>query len=472
MIMAKKTEKDATLTQEQGVVYLSSLGGVYQPSTIDGIRIAKIRRNIYWADTINKLEQLIFQVKPAIKVLNPEEQKDERTTKLEKSFRKMLKAPDVQFWGKIPVSWKDAAEWGGSVFNPVWKNEGNEYVLKKLRHLQSESFILQPYSRPIVYSDVLKGIVPGPDDTIEFYQTINAIDASVLSPSAIKNLQTKLENIFFVKQPTSEGVAGTPLLLPMVPIISMLDFTWQAQIQKVNRIGAPILFLKITNPQGDDIAYGQKFLQNWGKNTSYQLRPNFELIIPDLKDNSSALDTIDALAKLCIRFQTPASMISKDGTLIGGSSKPELEMVYNYVRTQHEWLSDAWDPLLQVKLDAEGYEGYTVSLDWPTPSIDKSDLYISLIEKGFNTRTLSLNERRNLAKMAGAKVEELDDAGRLALEEEYAKVPAATPNPDFQKAATLAKIASANQLDPFAVIPKKAQQKFYQATLGIECGEE
>lgn len=470
--MAAKKQDSTTLQQEQGVVYLSSLGSVYHSSTVDGLRIAKIRNNIYWADTVNKLEQLIFQVKPAIKVLNPEEKKDDRTTKLEKSYRKMLKAPDVQFWGKIPMSWKDTAEWGGSVFNPVWKNEGNEYVLKKLRHLQSESFIIQPYARPVIYSNILKGIVPGPDDTLEFYQTINAIDAAVLSPSSIQNLQTKLENIFFVKQPTSEGVSGTPLLLPMVPVISMLDFSWQAQIQKVNRIGAPLLFLEISNAQGDDIAYGNKFLANWGKNTSYPIRSNFKLIIPDLKDNSSALDTIDALAKLTMRFQTPASMISKDGSLIGGSSKPELEMVYNYIKRQHEWLTDAWEPLLQVKLDADGYEGYTVSIDFASPSLDKSELYINLIKTGFETRTITLNERRGLAKQAGANIEELDDAGKLALEEEYAKVPAATPNPAFQKAAIMAKIASANQLDPYTAFTKKEQRQFYQATLGIECGEE
>jgi len=468
--MAAKKQDTTTLTQEQGVVYLSSLGSVYQSSTVDGLRIAKIRKNIYWADTVYKLEQLIFQVKPTIRVMNPEEKTDERTTKLEKSFRKMLKAPEVQFFGKIPISWKDTAEWGGSVFNPVWKNEGNEYVLKKLRHLQSESFIIQPYARPVNYSNVLKGIVPGPDDTIEFYQTINAIDAAVLSPSAIQNLQSKLENVFFVKMPTSEGVAGQPLLEPMVPVISMLDFSWQAQIQKVNRIGAPILFLKISNPQGDDIAYGNKFLANWGKNTSYPIRPNFELIIPDLKDNSSALDTIDALAKLSMRFQTPASMISKDGSLIGGSSKPELEMVYNYIRTQHEWLTDAWEPLLQIKLDADGYEGYTVSLDYPSLSVDKSDLYINLIKTGFDTRTLMLNERRDLAKMAGAKIEQLDDTGKLALEEEYAKVPAANPTPALQKAEALAKFI--HPIDPYGIVNKKGQKSFVQSTLGIECGEE
>ncbi len=468
--MAKKQAKQDTVTlqQEQGVVYLSSLGGVYQPSTVDGLRVAKIRKNIYWRDTVNKLEQLIFQGKPAINVLNPDEQKDPRTSKLEKSYRKMLKAPDVQFNAKVKISWVDSAEWGGSPYNPVWKNEGNEYILKKLRHLQCESFIVQPYARPIQYSNILKGIVPGPDDTLEFYQTLNAIDASVLSPSAIKNLQTKLENIFFVKHPTSEGPAGTPLLEPMIPIISMLDFSWQAQIQKVNRIGAPILFLKITNPQGDDIDYGNKFLANWGKNTSYPIRPNFELIIPDLKDNSSALETIEALAKLAMRFQTPASMISKDGTLIGGSAKPELEMVYNYIRTQHEWLTEAWEPLLQVKLDAEGYDGYTVHVDYPTPSIDKSDLYINLIKTGFETRTITLNERRNLAKKAGAEIEQLDDAGRLALEKEYEKIPGPMINPALQKAETMAKVIASTPADSTRFVKKEVVQKFFQKTLDLD----
>ncbi len=475
--MAKKQGKQDTVTiqQEQGVVYLSSLGGIYQPSTTDGLRVAKIRKNIYWRDTVNKLEQLIFQGKPAIFVLNPDEQKDPRTTKLEKSYRKMLKAPDVMFYGKVQISWVDSAEWGGSVYNPVWKNEGNEYILRKLRHLQSESFIIQPYSRPIQYSNILKGIVPGPDDTLEFYQTLNAIDASVLSPSAIKNLQAKLENIYFVKHPTSEGPAGTPLLEPMIPIVSMLDFSWQAQIQKVNRIGAPLLFLKITNPQGDDIAYGNKFLANWGKNTSYPIRPNFELIIPDLKDNSSALETIDALARLAMRFQTPASMISKDGTLIGGSAQPELEMVYNYIRTQHEWLTDAWEPLLQIKLDAEGYEGYTVHLNFPTPSVDKSTLYLNLIKTGFETRTLPLAQRLRLAGKIDSEIVVPDAAGLAEIEEEFARTPSTSPSPAMQKVDGIIRAVEANKLDPSYLLSKegvKKARKLVQATLGIEEGME
>jgi len=262
---------------------------------------------------------------------------------------------------------------------------------------------------------------------------------------------------------------------PMIPIISMLDFSWQAQIQKVNRIGAPILFLKITNPQGDDIAYGNKFLANWGKNTSYPIRPNFELIIPDLKDNASAIETIDALTKLAMRFQTPASMISKDGTLIGGSSKPELEMVYNYIRTQHEWLTEAWEPLLQIKLDADGYDGYTVHLEYPTPSVDKSDLYINLMKTGFETRTLPLAQRLRLASKIDSDIVVPDAAGIAEIESEFARMPSAAPTLAMQKIDAIARVVDANKLDPSYLLGKegvKKARKLVQATLGLEEGTE
>jgi hypothetical protein len=332
--------------------------------------------------------------------------------------------------------WEQGGETGPNI---IWVDEydlegivnalaGAEYKLLKLRHLPAESFGTQPYGRPFLYSDILQGVVISPyDGTVEYFQTLympqnNAPPGPVVSTQF---LQTKLTNIVTIKDPSWPDLAGRPVMMPIFPLLAMLDFGWQAQIQKMNRVGGGgILFLKIINPQGNDIEYGQLLLQNWGKNSAFQLRQNFELVEPKLNDNATAIDTIEALDKLIVAYFNPANQIQRSQTApLSGSSGSEKEMIDDYIHNIHQWLSDQWSHIMQEYLDVNGYEGYTVTIVLPDPSIDRSQIDLQQATEGAKDGALMTNEIRVLLGM-----DELDEAGLAALRVDVkARQPVAPP---------------------------------------------
>ena len=412
--MAEETKKLST-TKMEGTVYLSSYGTVYHKAKIDADRLKKYSRNAYGAGVANKHRHLIFNEKYSIEVQDKEGNPDED---LSLHLTQMFDGKEVRLWSKMQTAWNDVFWFGMSFFNPVWEYRGSEYYLEKLRRLPPESFATAPYGRSVLYSEILQGVTLDPQSgEPEYYQTLESLGVQVASNFSGKMMQSKLTDIFTVSDPSSGELAGSPIVLPIAPIISMLDFSWQAQLQKVNRIGAPIMFMEIQDPSEDDIAYGQRFLANWGKNTGMQIRPNMKLIIPDLKDNSSAIETINALSKLVIDYFTPASLIAKDGTLIGGSSASEQELLLSYIRGNHAWITEAFEQLPQTYLEANAYDGYTARIIIPSPSIDKSEIWLKQAQLGFATQSMSLNEIRDRLEL-----EELDEEGVQKLKEEYAQL--------------------------------------------------
>jgi hypothetical protein len=385
-------------TQAEGTVFISNISTtVWRAGTANIDTIRKIKEiNPYWNKIINNLDQVIFTGQPWIKNLNEDGQTDKITEKLDRRMGKLFFKQKVAIGTKARVSWKDTVQYGGGVFNPIWGKEGSETIPLRLRHLQTDSFADPPYGKSDIYNRILQGIVVGEDgETPEFYQTLKS------------GTQKKLTNAFLIRNPIGDQLAGPPLLQPLIPLVVMLDFSWQAQMQKVNRIGAPIIFMMINDATDDDIAFGQMFLANWGKNTGMHIRPNMQLIIPDLKDNSSAMETITALTKEAMRFGTPVNMItdSKEGrTLVGGSSNAELRMVYDYVRMQQQWITDEWQPYVQTYLDANDYSGYIAHLMFPAPSLDLSQMYREVVETGFRTQTIGRKDRRDILN----KIEGID----------------------------------------------------------------
>ncbi|GAH72339.1 unnamed protein product, partial [marine sediment metagenome] len=101
-----------------------------------------------------------------------------------------------------------------------------------------------------------------------------------------------------------------------------------------------------------DVEYGNLFLKHWGKDNAYQLRENMETVDPHITDTTTAIDTIDALNNMLIDYIAPTSFIStKTGQLIGGTDRPQEEILLQYIRGIHSWLEDAFASLLQQYLE-------------------------------------------------------------------------------------------------------------------------
>lgn len=392
--------------KESGITYLTSWGSIFEMPSITASEIGKYVNNVYSKQVAKRQQYLLFTERFDLEVFDPDGEAD---TELKDRIMNMVDNPEVMLWEKMQQAYSDIFYWGASLFNPVWAADGREIFLKALRHLPAESFASPPNGDFVIYCPILQGITMVDDEVVYFQEQGD------LNP-------VKLENIYMVKDPTEPNLAGFPIVAPLIPVLKMLDFSWQSQMQKVNRIGAPLLFMKITDPVGDDVAYGNEILKKWGKNTAFQLRQNMELIEPDLKDTSTALDTVHALEKILIEHFSPASSISKEGTVIGGSSWGEVELLQSYISGIHRWMEKSFEDILSPYLELNGFADYTLEITIPNPSVDRSDVLMRQAETGFKTKSLTVNEIRDRLE-----AEELDEEELEKLKEGYPKAEA--PNP-------------------------------------------
>lgn len=467
--MAKTTDNPALTGTDrmEGSVYITALGTspYFQNPAIDATKLYNLQKNVYAAGVAHKQRNLIFQEKYSINAYNPEGEQDETTEELIARLTAMTDQPEVNLWAKMQKAYYDFFFWGPNLSNPVWEWIDNEYVLTKLRRLPPHSFRNTAPTATYRYADILPGITYNVDkQEVEYWQTLDTGDV------------VQLTNVVMIKDPISEGLAGEPIITPLVPVFDMANFTWQGQMQKVNREAAPTVILRMTNPSDDDLAYGQTFLRNWGKDTAWPLQDNMEIIPLNFNNDATALDTINALNTLIVDYFSPASSISKDGTLIGGSSGPEYELLLAYIRGQQAWIAQGFTAILEPYLIANGYEGYRISIDIPCPSVDKSEVWLKQAEFGLKAGTMSPNELREF----GSELPALDDqawqdlnAQRAVLDVKDSGAPTLTPDQqmDIEKGKILAAMTG-NKLDPYAVVPKDTQKRFLQRLIGVFKGKD
>jgi len=239
----------------------------------------------------------------------------------------------------------------------------------------------------------------------------------------------------------------------------MLKFVWDTQMQQSNRTGAKILFIKVTNPEPastlnnnvSDVAYANEIIQNWGKNTAYQLRGNMELVDPGIKDDSNNLDVIASLQNMVVDYITPTSYITSGAeNRLGGSDKQREELILKYIQGVHSWLEDQFEMLLNRYLEYNGYEGYTCHIHIPSPSVDKSELQLNQANAGFASQSLTINEIR---ERLGAEALDEEDLGLLIAE--YERV--APNNPFGMKEDTRDENPPAEEKDAEKVLKSAAE---------------
>ncbi len=448
--MPKKRVDDS---KEEGVYYVTSQGNWYKAPKIDADLIAKHLENPYLAPALRKEQRMLFREKYSIEILDSEGESD---PELAKQINRMCNRPEVRLWNAIQGSWRDIISWGPAIFNPVWGKEvsgkGTERQLIKLRRLRPESFISMGSAYSLIRNRILPGICLDTENNPHFFQT--------QSTGIIEDLQ----NILMITDPDSTEYGGTPGIIPIISPLNMLSFSWKAQMQKMNRLGAGGLFtLKLTNPTAADKEYASNALKNVSKDFLPQLRENMEWVNIDINDNATALDTIEVLKRLIADQFSPSSSISKEGTLIGGSANPEYQMYCDYIRGTLNWLEESWEQVLQQYLDKNGYEDYEAHIHIPGWTVDKTEVFIKLAIAGFQTKSASLNEIRVLLGKAGAPIQELDDAGIEKLITEYERL--GPGSPVFAKAQLAIEAMKANPLDAYGVIERRKAKKIIQTAL-------
>lgn len=420
---------DKRYMKVQGESFVLSSGQVFRKSQITPEYIYQLKKkNSYFKGTLIKQKNLIFRKQVVIEAIDAKGKRDDRVTaKLKKRFL----SSRYNLWNAMRQAFDDTFSYGISIFNPCaeWQQiEGAlEYYPTELRHLPTRTFesggmiagsTKQQIGTKNVYTSDMFGGIQFNIDTkqVEYYQTF-------------ENETKQLTNIIAIKDPSSEEFGGEPLSYPIIPIIEMLKYAWKGEMQTVNRIGAPVIMIKVTNPREadptngaiSDEEYASTIIKNWGKDTAFVLRDNMELINMPITEGTVTQSVIDTLTSMIIDYFSPASSISGGGALFGGSNAPELDLVNAYINGIHDWLEAAFQPLVQEWLDINRYDGYTAVVTIPEPEADMTTANIQKALAGHNTQALTTNEKRVLLDE-----EELDEAGLKQLKEEYA-VPAAEP---------------------------------------------
>jgi hypothetical protein len=360
--MAKPKDK----TLEQGPIWVAASGLTWQEKpTLDADEIIKLRENYYWAGVRQALANLVYRERATVEVLDKDLNPDEEKTT---AITRMVDRPEVDLWSKLCMVLPDWYDWGIALFNDVWGKDGQVWTLKKLRRLPPELFSKAPFGASLyTYSEILKGITLNDAGEPVYYAT----DAKTHTPQ-------RIENVTAFRDPTVPDLAGRPMIRPVVSVVRMLDFAWTAQMQQLNRVGAPIMFIRMEKWSEDDLAYAQQVLANWGKDTGFTLRAGMELVELPVKEGTVAQETIQALAGMVVDFFSPAKLIGKDGTLIGGSAAPELDLLYSFVAGIHRKLETNLERLLQPWLDLNGWSDYTVKVHIPSPAVDRSELNLKI----------------------------------------------------------------------------------------------
>lgn len=426
------------ITQEHGVKYIPSWTP-YSDMDVTADKIRRLKDNVYCRGLVTKQKSLIFTDIPTIEALDANEDPAEE---LQKILTKMFFAPEVNLPIAIDQTFVDRLLYGASVFNWVWQKEGAEVVLKKLNHLPSFTFSLLPSGvgkNYRLYSKILQGILLN-DETqeMEFYQ---------MNKDMMTTTQLDAKNLYFIKDESDEELAGTPLILPLIPFFEMSNYTWNAEMQVVNRVGAPMFFIKIKEPQPanasngfiSDIDYANLILANWGKDTAYPLRENMTIEVPSVHEGTVNIEAIEALHYVMIDYFSPASFVSRQGqTLIGGSALSEGQLVENYTRGIQRSLENSWSKVVTRYCDINGYtdEGYTARVVIPFKGADRLAIQIQQALVGWNTKQLFPAEIRDRLGAEGLSEEEMV---KLA---EYYKANA-PPAPTFGGAPTLAQMLNA-----------------------------
>jgi len=437
----KVKQEPAKPTKREGVVYINpATGQLFEEPLLTCEYISELSQsNVYARGVLNKLLWLIFTGEPDIEIKDPSGQVVPPGTPAKPSVyndvMNMLDAPDVDMWCRMQDALCDSFWWGNCILNPVWEYVGNIYTLISLARLAPESFTGEPDEGEI-YNPLLKGIT-----LLKGKPTYYFIDDEGNSK--------KLSNYHSIQPPQSTKLGGSPMVQPLLLTIAYLNQAWTAMGQTMNRAGAPSMWLRVTDGDEDTFTYLREVLKNWGKNTSFPLPENVEILDPHITEPQNTQEAIKLLQNLLIDYFSPVSLLNAgDSGAAFDSSAQKSALIMAFIQGMHKWLEDGFEKLLQTYLIANKYVGYSIRITLPMPETDTTESDQAWVTILANAQTVVVDENEIRRFIPG--VDQLDDAGIAALRERQA-----TPQPVVSPPAELVANATA--------LPTATEQSAYEA---------
>jgi len=393
----------------QGTTYVTNTGFVFNDESITADHLFNYKtKNIYGRGIQRKMRTMLFNAKEkyTVEMVNNGVTDEEQS----KILQGMCDAPAVNLWLRMQQTFDDVFWFGIAPFNPVMVWLGNAYTLLELRHLPPHTFKSEGswVGKLLAAGHFLKGIglvdVGGNKQELQFFQT-----------EASGSKQVQILDVFSVKEPDCELVAGDPVVFPLTPIFEMLKFSWNTRMQQVNRTGAPLMIAEM--PAGsdeNDLTAMKKMLRNWSKDTTFIPPEGVKITVIDIRDNTTVEEAIRMLAAMIIEYISPASLLNpqqaQGGTRLGGSDGAQQEMINQFIAGQLAWIANVWENFLTEKyLIPNGYDPlvWKVVVTIPSPSIDKSEVRLNQAQVGGNFEIAHPNEVREMLDLPDKSDEEL-----------------------------------------------------------------
>lgn len=397
-------------TVQTGYTFVSNGLSPYNYTGTTAKTLYEISDNLYVSGPIQQTTNLVLSGEVSTTVYDSNGDEVEEATKRVNTMFEQQKCSLTQV---ARAALPDMLLWGPSIYNQVWAREKGELVCKELVRLHPYTFAIAPSSgigSNLINGRVLKGIVYNTlDRTTHYYQT-------QMSGSPV---ELPLEALFVMKDPADNYPDGESVIYSIAPIVSFLDYAWNTLGQQMFRTGAPLMFIKIENPQPQkvingeiikgDVEYAQDILSNWGKDTGYTLRSNFSLEKVEVKEGSLAISSIKMGTETITNYLNPTGMIGKEGTLISGSSNAQLRLLNNYILGLIRMLEQQLTALPMYYLKHNAFpKDYYAKVRIRHTVIEDEAVNIQKAQLGASNRSLTVNESRKLLGFEPVNDEDID----------------------------------------------------------------
>lgn len=373
--------------EAQGKTAVSSAWAI-KPSKVTAGTIPEMQANIHYQDALCDITRQVYQMPPEVWVTDKDgEQDDALTAEVLQQFEA------TNAWDVMQFIVPDVYGWGACIISPGIEKRGGKYVLTELRHLPPESFRMTPPNLTLDYSapnPLLPGIGIRTDGTVEAWQT-----------NFQTGTQTSIENYRLIRLHGTPEPSGAAFMYPVYFLIAMIDYAMQAEVQQVNRVGAPVLLPKVSDEASEEEyaalqGWFREFGKSWGKDTASLIPPGIEFPTLNVREGTVAQQFVNQCVDWIRAFCNPMSQMQQaNGAGIGSSDSGRMEMWAAYIASlqslSEHWLEELFDYVLQ----ANGYADYHTHIRLKRPSVDRSALKLQYIQAGVAAKAITTEEVRD-----------------------------------------------------------------------------
>lgn len=400
---------------------------------ITPVLIAQYEYNAVLADPVKNIKRLMFKDEPTYTVYDPEGEEDPDLSKA----AEFIGTHYLNVYAKAQWCYNDSVFGGCAVFTfgwetqpvPVGDSDIEMVIPAQCKHLPWRSFWQQPPGYMTVYNPIMMGIVIDRNMQTHVYQVIDQfVDLGSVggNPSGLYHLveimprhpadkkeaeawiHWKQQPAGFgfapeltgptcfkiIKDPATQDPSGLPECLPVIPLVTQYDHANQCENQRMNRIGAPLVFPKVGTLTEDNKPYIEAMLARWGKDTGFICSEDGikEFLNPYITDNQSARDRMEYLKAMISSFWNPATVLKEatGGSSMGRSDAGASEMLNGRINNTLSWIEDGFEDIFNEWLELNKYHGYKCVIEFPR-SAQRNDAQINtdlklLADKGAITK--------------------------------------------------------------------------------------